>query len=433
MAKKLQNAVAADEAVQALKSGMNIFVHGAAATPTPLLEAMCRRSDLTGITLFHLHTEGPAPFLEPDCLDRFRSVSLFIGQPVRRAVQQGTADFVPVFLSDIPHLFRDGTIPLDAAILQVSPPDRHGFCSLGTSLDAARSAADSARILIAEVNQQMPRTLGLTAIPLQRFDAWVATDRALYEHTAVEESAVDSAIGEQIAQLIDNGATLQMGIGSIPDAVLQRLKNKQDLGIHTEMFSDHVVELVEAGVITNRRKKIYPGWIVTSFVNGTRRVFDFVNDNPQVCFLPCDMTNDTNLLRKIDHLVAVNSALQVDLTGQVCADSLGHSMYSGIGGQMDFIRGAAMSQGGRPIIALPSTAGDGQYSRIVMELKPGAGVVTTRGHVHWVVTEYGAVNLHGLSLRQRGERLISIAHPDFRAELRRQLNGIRCYGIGEVT
>ncbi len=433
MAKKLQNAVAADEAVQALKSGMNIFVHGAAATPTPLLEAMCRRSDLTGITLFHLHTEGPAPFLEPDCLDRFRSVSLFIGQPVRRAVQQGTADFVPVFLSDIPHLFRDGTIPLDAAILQVSPPDRHGFCSLGTSLDAARSAADSARILLAEVNQQMPRTLGLTAIPLQRFDAWVATDRALYEHTAVEESAVDSAIGEQIAQLIDNGATLQMGIGSIPDAVLQRLKNKQDLGIHTEMFSDHVVELVEAGVITNRRKKIYPGWIVTSFVNGTRRVFDFVNDNPQVCFLPCDMTNDTNLLRKIDHLVAVNSALQVDLTGQVCADSLGHSMYSGIGGQMDFIRGAAMSQGGRPIIALPSTAGDGQYSRIVMELKPGAGVVTTRGHVHWVVTEYGAVNLHGLSLRQRGERLISIAHPDFRAELRRQLNGIRCYGIGEVT
>lgn len=433
MAKNVQNAVAADEAVQALKSGMNIFVHGAAATPTPLLEAMCRRQDLTGITLFHLHTEGPAPFLEPDCLSRFRSVSLFIGQPVRRAVQQGTADFVPVFLSDIPHLFRDGTIRLDAAILQVSPPDRHGFCSLGTSLDAARAAVDCARIVLAEVNQQMPRTLGLTAVPLQRFDAWVATDRALHEHIAGEESAVDSAIGEQIAQLIDDGATLQMGIGSIPDAVLQRLKNKQDLGIHTEMFSDHVVELVEAGVITNRRKKIYPGWIVTSFVNGTRRVFDFVNDNPQVCFLPCDMTNDTNLLRKIDHLVAVNSALQVDLTGQVCADSLGHRMYSGIGGQMDFIRGAAMSQGGRPIIALPSTAGDGQYSRIVMELKPGAGVVTTRGHVHWVVTEYGAVNLHGLSLRQRGERLISIAHPDFRAELRSQLNGIRCYGIGEAT
>lgn len=433
MAKNVQNAVAADEAVQALKSGMNIFVHGAAATPTPLLEAMCRRQDLTGITLFHLHTEGPAPFLEPDCLDRFRSVSLFIGQPVRRAVQQGTADFVPVFLSDIPHLFRDGTIRLDAAILQVSPPDRHGFCSLGTSVDAARAAVDCARIVLAEVNQQMPRTLGLTAVPLQRFEAWVATDRALHQHMPGEESAVDSAIGEQIAELIDDGATLQMGIGSIPDAVLQRLKNKQDLGIHTEMFSDHVVELVEAGVITNRRKKIYPGWIVTSFVNGTRRVFDFVNDNPQVCFLPCDMTNDTNLLRKIDHLVAVNSALQVDLTGQVCADSLGHRMYSGIGGQMDFIRGAAISQGGRPIIALPSTAGDGQYSRIVMELKPGAGVVTTRGHVHWVVTEYGAVNLHGLSLRQRGERLISIAHPDFRAELRSQLNGIRCYGIGEAT
>lgn len=433
MLTNLRNSVTADEAVQTLTSGMNVFVHGAAATPTPLLEAMCRRPDLSGITLFHLHTEGPAPFLEPDCLNRFRSVSLFTGLPVRRAVQQGTADFVPVFLSDIPQLFRNGTISLDVAILQVSPPDRHGFCSLGTSLDAARSAADSARILLAEVNQQMPRTLGLTAVPLRRFDAWVATDRALYEQTAGEESPVDGAIGEQIAQLIDDGATLQMGIGAIPDAVLQRLKNKQDLGIHTEMFSDHVVDLVEAGVITNRRKKIYPGWIITSFVNGTRRVFDFVNDNPQVCFLPCDMTNDTNLLRKIDQLVAVNSALQIDLTGQVCADSLGHRIYSGIGGQMDFIRGAAMSQGGRPIIALPSTAGNGKYSRIVMELTPGAGVVTTRGHVHWVVTEYGAVNLHGLSLRQRGERLISIAHPDFRAELRRQLNGIRCYGIGEAT
>lgn len=432
MATNQRGPVTADEAVQTLRSGMNIFVHGAAATPTPLLDALSRRSDLTGITLFHLHTEGPAAFLTPDCQQRIRSVSLFTGLPVRKAVQQGIADFVPVFLSDIPHLFRDGIISLDAAILQVSPPDRHGMCSLGTSVDAARSAADSAGILLAEVNQQMPRTLGLTAIPAQRFDAWVATDRPLFETETAEESAIDSAIGEQIAQLIDDGATLQMGIGTIPNAVLRRLKNKRDLGIHTEMFSDLVVDLVEAGVITNRRKKIYPGWIVTSFVNGTRRVFDFVNDNPQVCFLPCDMTNDTNLLRKIDNLVAVNSALQIDLTGQVCADSLGHRIYSGIGGQMDFIRGAAMSRGGRPIIALPSTAGDGRYSRIVMELTPGAGVVTTRGHVHWVVTEYGAVNLHGLSLRQRGERLISIAHPDFRAELRQQLNEIRGYGIGEV-
>lgn len=422
--------VSADEAVSRLQSGMNVFVHGAAATPTTLLEAMCRRSDLEGIRLYHMHTEGPAPFLEPECRDRFTSISLFTGPPARRAVQEGFADFIPVFLSDIPSLFRDGHIRLDAALLQVSPPDRHGFCSLGVSVDAARAAADCAPLLIAEINHQMPRTHGHSMVPLSAIAASIETDRSLYEHQVNAETPVEAAIGEQIAQLIEDGSTLQTGIGAIPEAVLSRLGNKLDLGVHTEMFSDGIVDLVNAGVITNRRKQIYTGQIVTSFVIGSRRLFDFVDDNPQVAFLPCDITNNTNLLRKIDRLVAVNSALQIDLTGQVCADSLGHRIYSGIGGQMDFIRGAAISRGGLPIIALPSTAGDGKYSRIVAELTPGSGVVTTRGHVHWIVTEYGAINLHGLSLRQRGEQLISIAHPDFRDELRKQFSNIRHYTLG---
>lgn len=423
----LQQAVSADEAVAKLQSGMNVFTHGASATPTPLLEALCRRHDLTGIKLYHLHVSGPAPFVEPACHGRITSVSLFTGESTRKAVQEGHADFIPVFLSDIPALFRNGRIRLDAAFLQVSPPDRHGFCSLGTSVDVARAAADCAPLLIAEINRQMPRTHGHSVVPLSSFAAWTATDRPLHGHPPSVETPVEAAIGEQIAKLIDDGATLQTGIGSIPDAVLTRLTNKHDLGVHTEMFSDRVVDLVEAGVITNNRKRIYPGQLVTSFVFGTRRVFDFVDDNPQVAFYPSEITNDTNLLRKIDKLVAINSALQIDLTGQVCADSLGHRIFSGIGGQMDFIRGAAMSPGGRAIIALPSTAVKGTVSRIVAELSPGAGVVTTRGHVQWIVTEYGAVNLHGLSLRERGEELISIAHPDFRTELRHQHNAIRHY------
>lgn len=427
MSKQFPVTVTPDEAVQHLRSGMNVFVHGAAATPTPLLEAMCRRDDLTDVTLIHMHTEGPAPFLEGNCRDRFRSVSLFTGAPARKAVQEGRADFVPVFLSDIPALFRDGIIRLDAAVLQVSPPDRHGFCSLGTSVDSARAAADCAPLLIGEINQQMPRTLGHSVIPRQRFAAVTETNRSLWEHAPSPETPVEAAIGEQIAAIIPDGATLQTGIGAIPAAVLSRLTGKQDLGVHTEMFSDGIVDLVQAGVITNRRKQIYPGQIITSFVTGSRRLFDFVDDNPLVAFLPCDITNNTNLLRKIDRLVALNSALQIDLTGQVCADSLGHKIYSGIGGQMDFIRGAAISNGGLPIIALPSTAADGTISRISSELLPGSGVVTTRGHVHWVVTEFGAVNLHGLSLRQRADRLIGIAHPDFRAELRRQVAALRHY------
>jgi 4-hydroxybutyrate CoA-transferase len=316
-------------------------------------------------------------------------------------------------------------VPLDVALLQVSPPDAHGMCSLGTSVDAARAAADTARIVVAEINEQMPRTHGDSILPFSRIHSFIHTNRPLHEHHLEAKTAVEAEIGRLIAALVEDGSTLQMGIGGIPDAVLSRLHDKRDLGIHTEMFSDRVVELVESGAVTNRKKTIGRNRLVVSFVNGTKRLFDFVNDNPNVVFYPCDWTNDTANIRRNPKVVAINSAIQVDLTGQVCADSIGHRIYSGIGGQMDFIRGAALSPGGKPIIALPSTAAGGRISRLVTQLNPGAGVVTTRGHVHWIATEYGAVNVHGMSLRERGEALISIAHPDFRADLRRELAGVR--------
>ena len=412
-------AVAPDEALATIKSGMRVFLHGAAATPTCLVEALARRPDLSDVTIYSLHTTGPAPFVEPEHEGRFFSVSLFAGPPVRRAINEGRADFVPVFLSDIPALFQSGRIPLDVALVQLSPPDKHGYTTLGTSVDTALAAAHSARYVIAEINDRMPRSHGNTLLHLERVHAFTHSNHPLYEHARTHPSPVEDEIGQHAAALIPDGATLQMGIGAIPDAVLRRLFDKHDLGVHTEMFSDGVVDLAEAGVITNTRKKLHPGRIVTSFVMGTQRVYDFVDDNAFVEFHPCDRTNDTALIRKNDHVAAINSALEIDLSGQVCADSIGFRIYSGIGGQMDFIRGSALSAGGRPIIAMPSTAAGGTVSRITAALKPGSGVVTTRGHVHWVVTEYGAVNLFGLSLRQRAQALISIAHPDFRAELRR--------------
>jgi acyl-CoA hydrolase len=415
----------ADGATALITSGMRVFVHGASATPTPLLDALTRRADLEDIRLYHLHTSGPAPWTEPGVCERIRSVSLFNGPALREPVNCDRADFVPIFLSDIPGLFLSGGIKLDAAIVQLSAPDRHGYCSLGTSVDAARAAVDTARFVIAEINDQMPRTHGNTAVRIDRVHAFVRTDRPLVEHAAAPEDAADARIGELVARLIDDGSTLQLGIGGIPDAVLARLGDKSDLGIHTEMFSDRLVDLFATGAITNRFKSVHPGRIVTSFVTGSSRLFEFVNDNPLVEFHSCDRTNDTGLIGKNPRVVAINSAIQVDLSGQVCADSIGHRIYSGIGGQMDFIRGAARSVGGKPIIALRSTAARGTVSRIVAELTPGAGVVTTRGHVHWVVTEHGVVNLHGLTLNERAEALISIAHPDFRAELRRDYARIR--------
>jgi 4-hydroxybutyrate CoA-transferase len=418
-------AVSAADAAAQFRSGTNVFIHGACATPAPLIDALCARQDLENVRLYHLHTAGPAPFAAVGRQKEFRSVSLFTGAPLRPAIAENRADFVPIFLSDIPGLFLNGQVPLDVALLQVSPPDRHGMCSLGTSCDAAKAAATTARIIVAEINEQMPRTHGNNVLPFASIYAFVATDRPLVEHAPEPETPVEARIGEIVAGLIEDGSTLQMGIGGIPDAVLARLHNKRDLGIHTEMFSDRVVDLFEAGAITNRLKAVGKGRLVTSFVNGSKRLFDFIDDNPLVAFYPCDWTNDTAVIRRNPKVVAINSAIQIDLTGQVCADSIGHRIYSGIGGQMDFIRGAALSPGGKPIIALPSTAARGTVSRITVELAAGAGVVTTRGHVHWIVTEYGAVNLHGRSIRERAEALISIAHPDFRAGLRQDLRRLR--------
>src|ERR1700690_323575 len=423
-------AVSPSEALALIRSPTNVFIHGAAATPTPLIEALAARRDLEKVCLYHLHTAGPAPFADPGREREFLSNSLFVGAPLRPAIASGQADYVPIFLSDIPGLFTSGLVELDAALLQLSPPDEHGLCSLGTSVDAAKAASDTARLVIAEVNEQMPRTHGNNVVPFSRINAFIATDRPLHEHKAGKETPIDARIGELVAGLVEHGSTLQVGIGGIPDAVLAPLRDKHDLGVHTEMFSDGIIDLVKSGAVTNRHKGIGQGRIATSLINGTRRLFDFVDDNPLVAFSPCDWTNDTSISRRNPKVVPITSAIQRGLTGQVCADSIGHRIYSGIGGQMDFVRGAALSPGGKAVIALPSTASSGRGSRIVMQLSPGAGVVTTRGHVHWVATEYGVVNLHGKSLRERGEALISIAHPDFRAELRRDLAAVRHFPQG---
>lgn len=414
-------AESAHELVSRIKSGQRVFVHGASATPTPLLEALASRTDLEGVQLYHLHLAGPTPLVAPEQANRLISNSLFVGPAMRKPIAEGRADYIPVFLSDIPALFSSGRIPLDVALLQLSPPDVHGHCTLGTSVDTALAAARSARMVLAEINEQMPRTIGNTMVDLSRVHAWMHSDRPLTPHPIAERGEVESQIGALVADLIEDGATLQMGIGAIPDAVLRLLDNKVGLGVHTEMFSDGLIDLIEARVVTNEHKTVHKGRTVTSFAAGTQRLFDFVHDNLEVEFHPCDRTNDTSLIRENPKVVAINSAIEIDLTGQVCADSMGHTIFSGIGGQMDFIRGAALSPGGKAIIALPSTAAAGRVSRITAELKPGAGVVTTRGHVHWVVTEYGAVNLHGMTLRERASALIGIAHPDFRGELRRHV------------
>jgi acyl-CoA hydrolase len=418
-------AVSAADVIGHLRSGMRCFVHGAAATPTPLLDALAADGSLDDITLYHLHLDGVLAPMAPEHAGRICSVSLFTGPGCRVAVSEGRADYLPVFLSDIPGLFRERTLPLDAALVQLSPPDEHGYCTLGTSLDVARAAVDAAGVVLAEINLQMPRTHGESAVPFSQVAAFCLTDRPLPEHGSSPETPEIARIGEVVAGLIDHGATLQMGIGGIPDAVLARLTDKLDLGVHTEMFSDGLVDLVRAGVVTNREKPISRGRIATSFVIGTRRVFDFVDDNPLVGFHGSEWTNDTLLIRKMPKMTAINSALQIDLSGQVAADSLGYRIYSGIGGQMDFMRGAARADGGKAIIAMPSIAAGGTVSRIVMGLAPGAGVVTTRGHIHWVVTEYGAVNLHGRTLRERADLLTGIAHPDVREELRREVREVR--------
>ncbi|HEY1168791.1 MAG TPA: acetyl-CoA hydrolase/transferase C-terminal domain-containing protein [Candidatus Limnocylindrales bacterium] len=410
--------VSADEAVSVIQSGQQIFMHGAAATPSVLLDALVRRApELQDVKIVHMHAEGPHPHLDPGMEGHFLHRSLFIGPNARKAINEGRAEFIPVFLSDIPRLIDSGLLPLDAVFANMTPPDEHGFCSLGTSVDTMLTAIRNARVVIAQFNKSMPRTLGDSFVPVSAIDYAVEVDQPPYEYTGGDSGGLEDRIGGFVAELVPDEATLQMGIGAIPAAVGKGLYGKKDLGVHTEMFTDVMVDLVERGIVTCQRKEIDCGKIVTAFMMGTRRLYKFVDNNPMVEMRPVDYTNDTSIIRRFRRMTAINSAIEVDLTGQVCADSIGHRMYSGVGGQMDFMRGAALAEEGRAIIALPSTAADGKVSRITASLKEGAGVTTTRSHVRTVVTEFGVAELFGQGFRERARRLIAIAHPDFRDEL----------------
>jgi len=410
--------VTAAQAVAGIKSGDQVYVHCAAAAPSVLLDSLVARAeDLAGVGVIHLHIEGPGPHLAPGMERHFRHRALFIGPNARAAVNEGRADYVPVFLSDVPRLFASRALPLDVVLVNATPPDRHGFCSLGTSVEAMHAAVRAAATVIVQFNAAMPRTLGDSFIHVSDIDLAVDVEVPPYEHAVGAIGDVERRIGEFVADLVPDGATLQLGIGAIPAATALALRDKRDLGIHTEMFTDAVVDLVEAGVVTGARKERNRGKIVTAFVMGSRRLYEFVHDNPMVEMRPVDFTNDTHVIRSFSRMVAINSAIEVDLTGQVVADSIGHRLYSGVGGQMDFVRGAALATEGRAIIALPSTAAGGTVSRITPSLKEGAGVVTTRAHVGTVVTEWGVAELFGKSLRERAEALIAIAHPDLRDEL----------------
>ena len=409
----------ASEAVGAVRSGDRVYIHSIAAAPQSLIRALtARAAELRAVEIVQLHTEGPAPYAEPEMAASFRVNALFVGKNVRQAVARGQADYVPVFLSEVPQLFRSGAMPLDVALINVSPPDKHGYCSLGTSVDATRAAVQSAKTVIAQVNPRMPRSLGDGLLHLSDIDIAVHVDDPIPVAKRAELSEIERTIGLYVASLVEDGAALQLGIGAIPDAVLAALTGHTDLGIHSEMFSDGVIDLIESGVITGARKRNHPGKVVASFVMGSQRLYDFIDDNPQVALLDVAYTNDTTVIRRNPRATAINSAIEVDLTGQVCADSIGTELYSGVGGQMDFIRGASLSEGGKPIIALPSVTKRGE-TRIVPLLKPGAGVVTTRAHVHYVVTEHGIAALHGKNLRQRARALINIAHPRHREDLER--------------
>ena len=409
----------AGEAVKAIRSHDHVWVHPGCSNPEELVRAMVGRAgELEGVEVSHLLTFGCADYVDPRYAKSFRHRSLFTGANVRQAVNEGRADFVPAHLSEIPRLIDSGALPVDVALIQVSPPDEHGFCSYGVGVECTKAAAEKARTVIALVNRRMPRSLGDSFIHASRLAHVVEVDRPLLELAGagrVGESA--KAIGAHVAELIDDGATLQMGIGEIPDAVLMNLGGKRDLGIHTEMFSDGVVSLFEQGVITGAAKTVHRGKIIASFVLGSGKAFDFLDNNPFVEFHPSDYVNDPYVIARNEKMVAINSALSVDLTGQVCADSIGRDVYSGFGGQLDFIRGAARSKGGKPVIALPSTAKGGTLSRIVDTLAEGSGVVTTRADVHYVVTEHGTASLHGKSLRERARALIAVADPDFRRDL----------------
>ncbi len=414
----------AEQAVQVIQSGQRVFLTGNCSVPQKLLAALVEHArGIQDVELIQVLTIGPAPQADPEMEGHIRINTLFISANIRRAVNEGRADFTPCFLSEVPLLFRKGLLPLDVALIHVSPPDEHGFCSLGIEAGLTKTPADVAKVVIAEVNERMPRTLGDSFIHISKIDYAIPVNYPLAELPMGQTNDLSMKIGRHVASLIEDGSTLQMGIGAIPDAVLNFLDDKRDLGIHTELFSDGVIDLVERGVITNEKKSLHPGKIVAGFMLGTQRLYDFVDDNPIVELHPTEYVNDPFVIAKNDRMVSINSAIEVDLTGQICADSIGPRLYSGVGGQVDFVYGAARSKGGKPIIALPSTARlhDGQVvSRIVAMLKPGAGVVTTRNHVHYVVTEFGVADLYGKTIRQRARALIDVAHPDFRSELERQ-------------
>ena len=410
-----------DEAVRVVRSGDRVYIHPGCANPEPLVDALSARApSLRDVEVLHLLTIGRAAHTAPEMAGHFRHNAMFIGANARKAVNDGRADYMPIFLGEIARLFSDGSLPIDVALIQVSPPDAHGFCSLGVGVDHTLDAARHARHVIAEVNDQMPRVHGDAFLHVRQLHAVVETSRPLIE-LPIEggNDEVTKGIARNVSELIDDGDCLQMGIGGIPDAVLTMLSDRRALGVHTEMFADGVVDLIEAGVITGERKTLHRGKVIAGFLLGTKRLFDFVHDNPVVELHPTSYTNDPFIIAQNDNMVAINSAIEIDTTGQVCADSIGTQFFSGFGGQTDYIRGASRSRGGKPIIALPSTAKGGEVSRIVPLLATGAGVVTTRADVLWVVTEYGAAYLFGKTVRQRARALIDIAHPKFREELER--------------
>lgn len=413
--------VSIEEAVGVVKSGDRVFFQGAAMTPNYLINQLCERyNELENVQIVQIHTDGAAPYINEPYNKAFKLFSFFVGANVRKGVNSNSGDYIPIFLSEIHWLFRRDILPLDVAFIQVSPPDKHGFCSLGVSVDITLPAIQKAKKVVALINPRVPRTHGDGIIHSSQIDFAVHYEAPIHCTLAGEPSEVEHKIGKHVAGLIEDGATLQMGIGNIPNAVLHNLGNHRRLGIHTEMFSDGLLPLVEKGIITGEEKEIKTGKIVTTFAIGSQKLYDFVDDNPLVHFKEAGYTNDTSIIKRNPKVTAINSAIEIDLTGQVCADTIGDYQYSGVGGQMDFIRGASLSEGGKPIIALPSITKNG-LSKIVPHLKYGAGITTTRAHVHYIATEYGVVNLFGKSLKQRAKELISIAHPDHRELLEKEM------------
>jgi 4-hydroxybutyrate CoA-transferase len=408
----------ADEALRCVRSGMRVYIQPGCAEPEALVEALMRRAPFVrDVEVVHMMTMGAAPYVAPEMAGHFRHNAMFIGANVREAINDGRADYTPIYLSDIEDLFESGAMPIDVALVELSPPDSHGFCSFGVGVDTSLTAAKCARYVVAQINDQMPRTFGDSFIHVTELDAVVEASRPLCAMKSAHTTDLHKAIARNVADLIEDGSVLQTGIGGIPDAVLPFLMDRKDLGVHSELVSDGVIDLIEAGVITGALKNFKPRKVIAGFALGTKRLFDFLDNNPMFEFHPTAYTNDPGFIARNDNMVAINSALQVDLTGQVCSDSIGNQFYSGIGGQVDFLRGASRSEGGKPIIAISSTAKDGAISRIVPMLSPGAGVVTSRGLVRYVVTEYGVAYLHGKTIRERAQALINIAHPKFREEL----------------